>query len=164
MQINQTNLPHKNLLMIDDCNSGSNFNCNRRLMLFDLSTRGHHPNYIQYLIRYWSEHELPGYLDIVVSRQFLQEHSNVVELAKNCDHGRIQFVAIDLKEEMALKPRKSKLNRIWRNFQEWQLMCQYASKLKPSHSIVLYFDTYFLPLVLLKAIPPCSFGQIVLYT
>ena len=61
---------------------------------------------------------------------------------------------------MALKPRKSKLNRIWRNFQEWQLMCQYASKLKPSHSIVLYFDTYFLPLVLLKATPPCSFSGI----
>jgi hypothetical protein len=30
-------------------------NCDRRILLFDLSVGGHHPAYIQHLIRYWGE-------------------------------------------------------------------------------------------------------------
>ena len=55
-------------------------NSDRKLMLFDLSIYWHHPSYIQHFINYWSQQELPGSLDIVVSHKFLQEHSEVVKL------------------------------------------------------------------------------------
>lgn len=155
MQINKKILSQPS----HDCLPGSTLKGDRQLMLFDLSIRGHHPNYIQHLIRYWSEQELSGYLDIVVSPRFLQEHADIVELAKDRDKDTIQFIAIAPEEEAALRSRKSKLNRIWRNFQEWQLLRQYTSKLKATHCIILYFDTYFLPLAL-GATPPCSFSGI----
>ena len=159
MQINQTNLSLESSQSSRDYSSSSTPESDRKILLFDLSIRGHHPNYIQHLIRYWFEVKLSGNLDIVVSPRFLQEHSDVVQLAQDYGKGNIQFIAIAPEEETSLKSRKSKFNRTWRNFHEWQLLCRYASKLKATHCLILYFDTYFLPLTF-GVNPPCSFSGI----
>ena len=119
-----------------------------KIMFFDLSIRGHHPNYIQHLIKYWNEHKLSSYLDIVVSPRFIQEHSDVVELASNCDRENISFVAITPAEESTLNSRNSYFNRALRTFQEWQLFCKYAGSLKATQCLIMYFDTCQLPLAL----------------
>lgn len=134
-------------------------NPERKIVLFDLSVRGHHPNYIKHLIKCWHEHELLGHLDIVVSPRFLTEHSEVVDLASSYDRENINFVAIAPEEEAALNSRKSRFKRAFRNFQEWQIFCKYAEKLKADRCLLMYFDTCELPLAL-GAKSPCSFSGI----
>jgi glycosyltransferase involved in cell wall biosynthesis len=139
-----------------------------RIMLFDLSVRGHHPIYIQHLIKYWrdcpegsakGDRELSGQLYIVVSPRFLVEHSDVVDFAHSYDKGNVRFIAIAPDEEALLNSRKSRFKRLSRNFQEWQILCNYAKKLQVSHCLAMYFDTCELPLTLgVKS--PCSFSGI----
>jgi len=116
------------------------------LILFDLSVKGHHPSYIRYLIQYWQKENLTGTLNIVVSPQFIQEHADVVGLADFSGHSQIKFIAITEKEAASLKTKKSPYNRILRYFQEWKILKHYAVALKAKHCLIMYFDTYILPL------------------
>jgi len=131
----------------------------RKLMLFDLSVGGHHPAYIQHLLRYWCEQELPGKLDIVVLPKFMQQHSDVVDIAFSCSQKNINFVAITSEEETVLKSRNSSLNRAFRAFQEWHLLCKYAASLEVDQGLIMYFDTCELPLALGSRLP-CPFSSI----
>jgi glycosyltransferase involved in cell wall biosynthesis len=130
-----------------------------KLMLFDLSINGHHPAYIQHLIHFWGKSQLPISLDIVVSPQFVQYHKDVTDLAIEYSHKHIRFIPILKKEETTLESRSSGLKRIQRSFQEWQLLCRYAEKLKVNHCLMLYFDTYQIPLAFAK-ISPCPVSGI----
>ncbi|MDJ0737488.1 MAG: glycosyltransferase family 4 protein [Nostocaceae cyanobacterium] len=135
------------------------FGKERKIMLFDLSIRGHHPNYIQHLIKYWQQQEFSGSLDIVVSPKFLTEHAEVVELAAKDNGVNINFVAITEEEENLLNSRKSRFQRALRNFKEWQILCKYAKILKANHCLVMYFDTCEVPLGF-GAKSPCPFSGI----
>jgi glycosyltransferase involved in cell wall biosynthesis len=128
-------------------------------MLFDLSIRGHHANYIQHLINYWQAQETSGNLDIVVSPRFLQEHADVVKLASSSGTDNINFIAITSEEEAILTSRKSGWRRAFRAFQEWQILCQYAATLEATHCLIMYFDTCELPLAA-GAKSPCPFSGI----
>lgn len=130
-----------------------------KILLFDLSVRGHHPNYIKHLIKYWQTHKLSGQLYIVVSPKFLKEHTEVVDLACKYDCSNINFVAISPEEEAALDSRKSHFKRAFRNFQEWQVFRKYAEILKADRCLIMYFDTCQLPLML-GAKAPRSFSGI----
>lgn len=124
------------------------------LMLFDLSVRGHHPNYIQQLIHYWSSNNVPGHLEIVVSPRFLEEHSDIVNLAKYLERSaEIQFTAITIQEEAALKSKNSFLSRNQRAYQELKLLRKYAEVISPTHCLLMYFDTYQIPLAMGYRLP-----------
>jgi glycosyltransferase involved in cell wall biosynthesis len=128
-------------------------------MLFDLALGGHHGNYIQHLIDRWCEQNSSGSLDIVVLPQFLQIHSDVVETIAKRKHPNIKLVPISQAQTKALNSRKSSLARFWRNFQEWRLFCQYATALKATYGLLMYFDTCELPLAM--GMPsPCPFSGI----
>ncbi|MCU0568764.1 MAG: glycosyltransferase [Oculatellaceae cyanobacterium Prado106] len=127
------------------------------ILLFDLSIQGHHPTYIRYLIQDWRLHATSQSLYIVVSPQFLEHHVDVVDLAAADES--IHFVAIASESAAQLKPRNSAWNRMIRAFQEWQLLCHYAQKLKASHGLVLYFDTCQIPFVYGQK-PPCPISGI----
>ncbi len=130
-----------------------------RLMLFELSIDGHYPSYIQHLVRYWGEQELPGSLDIVVSPQFRKQNSDIVDSVQNYGSSNINFIPITPEEETVLNSNSSALNRSFRAFQEWHLIYKYAVKLKPNHCLLMYFDTRQLPLAL-GAKLPCPFSSI----
>lgn len=125
----------------------------KTLMLFDLSIRGHHPSYIRHLIHYWQIQQLIGQLIVVVSPEFLQEHGEVVALAAQEPKSTVKFVAIQEAEAAALRSRKSALNRMIRALQEWQLLAAYAARLGANHCLVMYFDTYQLPLAVQMPVP-----------
>lgn len=130
-----------------------------RIVLFDLSIRGHHPNYIQYAIAHWHRQNLPGSLYIVVSPRFLEEHADVVRLVANYQCDRIEFVPISPEEEAALRGRKSRMQKGLRYFQEWEILRRHAERLSATHCIVAYFDTYQYPVALGRKFP-CSFSGI----
>lgn len=144
---------------VDFSSIKSRFNRERKLMLFDLSIYGHHPSYIQHLIEYWCKQRLSGSLNIVVSPKFIQEHFDVVSIASKLNQANINFVAIALEEEAALKSRKSGFSRTLRAFQEWNLFCKYASFLKATQCLFMYFDTCQLPIAFGRG-APCPFSGI----
>ncbi|MBE9028807.1 glycosyltransferase family 4 protein [filamentous cyanobacterium LEGE 11480] len=125
----------------------------RRIMLFDLDVRGHHPGYIQHLISYWIEQQLVGHLDILVTPQFLQQHHNIVELAESAPQGNVEFVAITPAESAKLFASEdlehSFKGRIMRGLQEWRLLRRYAAERKIDHCFVMYLDTLLLRLAML---------------
>jgi glycosyltransferase involved in cell wall biosynthesis len=132
----------------------------QKLMLFDLSINGHHPIYIKHLIQWWGKHQLPVDLDIVVSPRFIKHHSDVIDLATKYNHFSIQFIPILEQEENEFKLHNlGPLQRMQRAFQEWQLLCRYAGKLKSDHCLILYFDPYQLPLIMAER-SPCPISGI----
>ena len=131
----------------------------KKLLIFDLSVRGHHPNYIQHLIEYWQIHQISKTLNVIVSPEFFNEHYDVVKLAYSGRRKDIRFVPITTEEEHNLKPRKSQFKRVFRHFQEWDLFCKYAHQLQADHCLIMYFDTYQLPLAVAPKVP-CPFSGI----
>jgi glycosyltransferase involved in cell wall biosynthesis len=134
-----------------------------KIMLFELDYRGHHPGYVQHLIRYWCEQEFQGHLDILVSPKFMQLHSNIVDMALGCKQKNINFVAITQEEEAKLfeseKLANSFTGRIVRAFQEWDLLRKYAVSLGTTQCLIMYLDTVFLRLAF-GAKLPCPFSCI----
>jgi glycosyltransferase involved in cell wall biosynthesis len=130
----------------------------RTLMLFDLSVRGHHPNYIQQLLLHRSDEPRFKTLYVVVSPNFLQEHPQVLELAQPLGD-TVQFVAISAAEQASLLTSKAAIARNLKNIQEWRLCCQYAKNLGVDHCLVMYLDTYFLAIAA-GLQPSCPFSGI----
>lgn len=131
-----------------------------KIMLFELDTRGHHPGYVQHLVKYWCEQKLPGHLDVLVSQKFMQQHFNIVDIGLRCPQKTIKFVAITPEEEAMLfdsaKLENSFTGRIQRAFQEWDLLRKYAVALGTTHCLIMYLDTILLRLALGTRFP-CSF-------
>lgn len=134
--------------------TGYDANASPKLMLFDVAVAGHHAAYIRHLVRYWRERELPGCLNVVVSPKFVQQHSDIVDIALGCDRKNINFVTISPEEETLLRSDTSRFDRIWRGFQEWQLICKYARSLEATHCLIMYLDLLKFPLAF-GAKPPC---------
>jgi glycosyltransferase involved in cell wall biosynthesis len=123
-----------------------------RLMLFDLSVGGHHPNYIRYLIEHWNHKKIEGHLFIVVSPDFFKKHDDVVRLSTPS----IEFIAISSDEATRLIQSKQAVQS---SFLEWELHCKYAATLQIDHSLLMYFDHLQLPIIF-GTRPPCMFSGI----
>jgi glycosyltransferase involved in cell wall biosynthesis len=130
----------------------------RRILLFELGLGGHRGALIQHILRYWSEQNLPGHLDIVVHPRFCQQHQDVVEIAKTCDE-RVNIVPITEEEETALGPWSNFIFSKQRSLREWSLLSRYASKLGATECLVMFFDNFQLSTVLRRQLP-CPFSGI----
>jgi len=132
-----------------------------KVMLFELDYRGHHPGYVQHLVKYWCNQNFPGQLDVLVSQQFAQHHSNVVGLGS--DQKNVRFVTITSQEQEQLFESAdlgdSFTGRIQRSFQEWNLLRQYTAQLGTTHCMLMYFDTLLLRLALNSKLS-CPFSGI----
>ena len=110
------------------------------LIIFELGYGGHYASYIRYLTEYWCQQQLEGRLTCVVSPQFVEQHSDVVAIAKQSSS--LQFVSISPAQADKLVPRKNPLYRAIRSFQEWKLLSKYAKELNANHCLLLYFDSF----------------------
>ncbi|GAB4300395.1 MAG: hypothetical protein Fur0025_40020 [Oscillatoriaceae cyanobacterium] len=132
---------------------------NQHLMMFDLAAGGHHPAYIEHLVRYWANKKYPGKLDIVVSPDFIDQHYDVVNYCKSLDsfgNQNIKFLIITENEHRRIKQQKTLIARF---FGEWNLFCEYAKKLQCDESLIMYFDHLQLPLCFGPK-SPCPFSGI----
>ncbi|MEB3283560.1 MAG: glycosyltransferase [Lyngbya sp.] len=119
----------------------------QNFLLFSLVPMGHYPNYIQYLIQYWCEHQLQDHLYILVVQEFIDKHTDLINLAKTCEQNNIYFVSLKPEEEAMLKPNTSKINQFIRDFQEWNLMCQYIRSLAITNCLMMIVDRYLLSMI-----------------
>lgn len=121
-------------------------------MVFAPWCYGHHPIYLQHLIRYWCEQKLPGVLDIVVSLEFMREHSDVVEMASISEYKSVKIVAMTAQEQANLEAKNYGFTR---SFYQYELIAKYANLMNSKSCLILYFDSCQLPLAW-KAKLPCS--------
>lgn len=132
-----------------------------RFMIFDLDARGHHPGYIQHLVKYWCENDLPGHLDVLVSQVFIQRHPHIVALAEQ--RPNIRFVSITTSEQAKLVSSddlaSSFKGRIIRAFQEWKIIRKYAISLGTTHIFLMYLDRVLLRMAV-GAKLPCAMSVI----
>lgn len=134
-------------------------NVSQRIMLFDLSVGGHHPDYLQYIIQHW-EQFFSAYIYIVVLPEFMEQHGNVVDLAQE-KSDRLKLVPITESEASALVNRSNVLKRKFLAFQKWKLMLKYARQFEATQVLLMYFDIYPLPiLVANKNKLPCPVSGI----
>lgn len=117
----------------------------RHVLIFAPWCYGHHPIYLSHLINYWCEHNLSGFLTVLVTPSFLEEHSDVVNLIPNNCRGTVQFFPIQTEEQRNLEIKSSGLDRA---FQQYQLIWKYTAALKVNQGLILYFDSCQIPLVL----------------
>ncbi|MGC1306807.1 MAG: glycosyltransferase [Phormidesmis sp.] len=131
-----------------------------RMMLFELSIYGHHSTYIQHLVRYWCENTLSGCFYLVVASQFMEKHADVVSIAEQYPDANVFFLPLSETEEASLTANTSNFfYRKARAWQEWNLMCAYASKWQVSHCFLDSFDFFQWPFLLSKK-PPCPISGI----
>lgn len=131
------------------------------LMLFDLEVKGHHANYIRYIISYWKLENCSISLTIVVSPEFAEKFKDLIDQVdknKSKFSNKIRFQAITQAEISSLiKP--GKLSKVMRRLKEWQLLCSYAKQLKADHCLVMFIDKLQIPIILgLQA--PCPYSGI----
>lgn len=131
----------------------------KRLMLFDLSVEGHHPSYILYLIQYWYQNQLSGQLDIVVSPEFIEKHSDVVQTAQRGETESVRFIPITSDEYTNLNDHNSPISRAIRSFKEWGVFCKYAKQYRADHALLMYLDTAQVPFIF-GPNPPCTVSGI----
>jgi glycosyltransferase involved in cell wall biosynthesis len=126
------------------------------IMLFDLAAdSGHHSEYINYLIKYWSEQELSKQLVVVTSPDFFKKHVLADEFANCCLQKNVWFVEISLGEYLQWQ-KKRNLSRM---LYEWSIYYKYASLLNAEHCLLMYFDSLQLSIVFGQK-SPCSFSGI----
>lgn len=130
-----------------------------KLMLFDLEASGHHGGYIQHLVRYWCQQQLPGQLDIVVSPKFIIQHNDVVNLATQYPQSKVNFITIPDSQAAKLDSVNSFTGRIVRAFQEWRLLNKYIKLLQPDHCLLMFLDSLLLRFARGASLP-CSFSTI----
>ncbi|AFZ35029.1 glycosyl transferase group 1 [Stanieria cyanosphaera PCC 7437] len=132
-----------------------------RLLLFELNPGGHHPGYLQHLIKYWCAQQFPGHLDVLISREFADKHPQIVSLGNN--HSRVTFVQITPEEQNQLfnseQLEHSFSGRIKRAFQEYQILSRYTKVLGTTHCFLMYLDTILLRLAISSKLP-CRFSCI----
>jgi glycosyltransferase involved in cell wall biosynthesis len=128
-------------------------------MLFDLSVGGHHPGYIQNLIRYWCDQDFAGAIDVVVVPRFMELHGDVVAEAQSYPNQRINFVPLSADEVARLNTRAGAVAKAYQAFQEWGLLCQYARRLGTTHAVLMYLDTALVPFIFGQK-PPCQISGI----
>jgi glycosyltransferase involved in cell wall biosynthesis len=126
------------------------------IMLFDLAAdSGHHSEYLNYLIKYWSEQELSKPLVVVSSPDFFEKHVFAGEFTNYCLRKNVWFVEISPDEYLQWQ---NKVN-FSRMLYEWNIYCKYASLLNAEHCLLMYFDSLQLSIVFGQQ-SPCSFSGI----
>ncbi len=123
------------------------------LMLFDLEVYGHHANYIRLIVDYWIQQGNKKPLSIIVAPEFMERHRQLVESSKQAPNQTVTFYPITIEEERRLSGNESRFKRLFRRFQEWQLLGQYAAKLNASQCLVMLIDQLQLPAILQRKLP-----------
>lgn len=117
-------------------------NLSNDLLLFDLNPHGHHPVYLRHLMQHWHQHQIPGCLQLVVSPEMVENHSDLLHSQVTGD-SRIEFTVISASEYQTYRQARSLIQQ---SFIEWSLFCRYAKALNSTQALLLYLDSLQLPL------------------
>ena len=134
--------------MMTDTTAADSTVVQSRAMAFEMQTGGHHPSYIRNFAFQWAEQIPEASIDFVVTRKFLDLHSEVVELVNSIAPDRIQIHGMSAEEDHRVRV-ESKL----REFAGWKIFCDFARRLRADKAMLMYSDRFKLPMLLGKQAP-----------
>lgn len=117
-----------------------------KFVIFDLEVIGHHPGYLQHLLRYWPETDI--HLVFVVSPELAMRHPAVVQTPTSA---KVTWQPITQEELHWYETSKRSLVR--RSWVEWQLYRRYTKKMQADQGLIMYLDRFQLPLALRLSLP-----------
>lgn len=135
---------------VANCANPTEFNGERRVLIFAPWCYGHHPTYIEHLLHYWRQSSHLGHLELLVMPEFLRQHQDVAAIATDQAAISIHLTTMTEAEQAKLYATTSGWARA---IVQHQLIGSYAQKLKATHALILYFDSCQLPLVLGLPLP-----------
>jgi len=106
-------------------------------MLFEPGVSGHHPTYIEYLIRAWQRDVADAELWIAVSSEFPRLHSNIYALGA---HERIFFHEIAVRRGVTARLGAGALSGVEGPMLEWFALKRAVQQVGPSACLVMYVD------------------------
>lgn len=143
-------------------------------MLFEPNHRGHHSGYIEHLVEYRCEREWNDELYVVVTPKFVESHPRIINLEAARGRADVHCITLKLEEVAALKQAAaSPVHPTFEEFLEgkippdshagleWNLICQYATRLAVTHCMIMFLDRCVLPIAAGLA-APCPFSGIYL--
>lgn len=120
------------------------------IVLFDTDSRGHHADYLTYLIAYHQANLDVSLVVVTDERLILTLQKQFANFTKNLTFDGIPATEIhQLHQESIFK----------RSYQEWRLFCRYAVKHQATQGLLMYFDVFQVGL-LFGSKPPCSVAGI----
>jgi len=109
----------------------------QRILLFDTILDGHHPDYLLYVIEYFSGRQD---LEVVVvsGEKFRTDVAARLEADQLIWGSNVTFAGIPMDQIVQLH----RMNIVHRSFEEWNLMLDFAGVYKVSHILIMYFDYF----------------------
>ncbi len=120
------------------------------IVLFDTDSRGHHADYLTYLIAYHQANLDVSLVVVTDERLVLKLQKQFANSTQNLTFDGIPATEIQQLHQASIFKR---------SYQEWQLFCRYAAKYQATQGLLMYFDVFQLGL-LLGSKPPCPVAGI----
>lgn len=128
-------------------------------MLFDLALGGHHGAYLKQLVEHGCAQPSITRICVVVTPDFLTVHADVVKFFSQFNKSALKLITITQAEANQLIGKRGAWGRFNRTLAEWLFFCRYAKQLGATQAVLMYLDTYEVPLTL-RGKAPCSFSGI----
>jgi glycosyltransferase involved in cell wall biosynthesis len=123
------------------------------LLIFELSSWGHIPNYLRLIIEYWHSHFSGGHLHFVIAPQLVQNHPAVLEDINAGLNRTITWSSITPSEEEIVRrfrfienPQQGSSEGQNKSLFLWSLIQKYLRQLSPKHVLFLTLDDLLLPM------------------
>lgn len=122
----------------------------KRILLFDTDLRGHHADYLSYLIDY---HQQNSNFQLIIATD--ERLIKVFEKKYESQVNQLVFAGISEAEITDLHSQ----NIFKRSYNEWQLFCRFTKEYQVTQGLLMYFDVFQIGLLFgLK--PPCPVSGI----
>ena len=118
------------------------------IMVFDIEITGHHPEYIEHLVKYITKDTENNHKYIfVVHPDFCEKFPWIVNYAKN---SLIKFVPISELELNNLLIHKKNVTPFWNSKRIFNLLIKYAELNNSDSCIIMYFNRFLKPFIYRK--------------
>ena len=107
-----------------------------RLLLFDLYHQGHHGQFVRAVLDHWTRHDLPGTLDVVVSREFAERYGDMLATAEA--HPRVRVYPTD--ERLGLRDRTGRRAVFENDLRIGRVLRAAVERHRPDHVLAMYVD------------------------
>ena len=107
------------------------------LLVFDLYTTGHHPQYIFLLTEYWTHHISTGKLSIVVPKRMMDDHVWLDDYLNQQAGENVQLIPV---HDAAQVEQSRRFGLLRNDLDHGRLLKRYIRLLQPDHCLLMYFD------------------------
>lgn len=121
----------------------------KRILIFEIETAGHQPDYIRFLISYLTEQNLALKLTVLVSSNLFERLRATEDISQRIEQGEIEFIALTERETAQCMHRILWIRSLYR----WFVALKYCERCNANHIHFLHIDHIQFPLALNLPVP-----------